>query len=578
MVTVALFAMCGLLGLAVDFGWAFFVKKAAQAAADAAALAAATESLRTVGVNGTYVCGGNVPCSPAQCNATNTNNSDAFGVGCKYALRNGFTSGGKNGRQEVTIVAGTSPPPPTAPGVMSVYYWVTVRATEQIPQLFSSVLGNTLGTVSARATAAVAESVAPGTVYGLNRQYDPTPNSKNIMLGDYKTGKGMDFWLQGGPTVKSNGPVFLASNATIAADAGGSSSVRAPFTDIRGGLSLSGSSSWVQTPSTGVSDGENFYDPFEGKGQPPAPTITPILGTNVWPINGGSGATTPGLINGGTNCTTRKVLFPGFYYVQNPINGAATGAQMRIEGCVEFRGSTNFDDFVFFGGLSFGQGANVLFAPGRYVLAGATNSYPVLEVQNGTWLTDHTAAGVRNTDAGEIFILTDMNYLGTNQIPSAVASSNLNFAFGSTSIKTGEASNKNLINLHGLNDENGALPQGLKPFSPVVIWQDQRNSTVKHNSDGTIDTSCGDIDHPCLTGLSGDPDSARQLDINANVNVQLYGAVYQPRGAWVQIWAGSNESGPLQIVSGAYVVHSNGLLNLLGLPNPITTLGVVLVE
>src|SRR5690242_7752042 len=39
LVTFALFAMMGIIGLAVDLGWAFYIEKTAQAAADAAALA-----------------------------------------------------------------------------------------------------------------------------------------------------------------------------------------------------------------------------------------------------------------------------------------------------------------------------------------------------------------------------------------------------------------------------------------------------------------------------------------------------------------------------------------------------------
>jgi Flp pilus assembly protein TadG len=40
MVTLALFSMAGMMGLAVDLGWSYFVQKTAQAAADGAALAA----------------------------------------------------------------------------------------------------------------------------------------------------------------------------------------------------------------------------------------------------------------------------------------------------------------------------------------------------------------------------------------------------------------------------------------------------------------------------------------------------------------------------------------------------------
>ncbi len=44
MVTMALFAMVGLMGLAVDLGWSFFVQKQAQSAVDGAAMAAVQEA------------------------------------------------------------------------------------------------------------------------------------------------------------------------------------------------------------------------------------------------------------------------------------------------------------------------------------------------------------------------------------------------------------------------------------------------------------------------------------------------------------------------------------------------------
>jgi hypothetical protein len=52
MVTLALFAMLGLMGLLVDFGWAFFVEKMSQNAADAAALAAVQAGLQAAGTLG----------------------------------------------------------------------------------------------------------------------------------------------------------------------------------------------------------------------------------------------------------------------------------------------------------------------------------------------------------------------------------------------------------------------------------------------------------------------------------------------------------------------------------------------
>ena len=51
MVTLALFSMMGMMGLAVDLGWSYFSQKQAQAAADSAALAAAQEAVTRLGVS-----------------------------------------------------------------------------------------------------------------------------------------------------------------------------------------------------------------------------------------------------------------------------------------------------------------------------------------------------------------------------------------------------------------------------------------------------------------------------------------------------------------------------------------------
>src|SRR5271168_4417595 len=109
LVTLALFAMCGIMGLAVDLGWSFFVKKEAQAVGDAAALAAVREgSLRLNGNFSGYKCG--APTNNTQpyfaqtaidCSSLAAGSASNLENGCAYAARNGFTSGTNN--QEVTI-------------------------------------------------------------------------------------------------------------------------------------------------------------------------------------------------------------------------------------------------------------------------------------------------------------------------------------------------------------------------------------------------------------------------------------------------------------------------------------------
>src|SRR5579871_1974060 len=67
MVTLALISMIGMMGLAVDLGWSYFVQKEAQAAADTAALAAAQEAVNRLGV-GSDISGFN-------CGSTGTSSS-----------------------------------------------------------------------------------------------------------------------------------------------------------------------------------------------------------------------------------------------------------------------------------------------------------------------------------------------------------------------------------------------------------------------------------------------------------------------------------------------------------------------
>ena len=167
LVTLSLFAMCGLLGLAVDLGWSYFVKKSAQNAADSAALAEAYQALAQGGETGTSFAGDSA-------------------TALWYAKQNLFEPGGNRGRQNVTVTAGavqltrqdgsTVPSCATNPTLIGcVDYWVTVRTAETIPQLFSAVLGNTTGLSSARASAAIVRARVNGSIVTLNRASDLPP-------------------------------------------------------------------------------------------------------------------------------------------------------------------------------------------------------------------------------------------------------------------------------------------------------------------------------------------------------------------------------------------------------------------
>ena len=541
MVTVALLAMSGLIGMVVDFGWSYFMQKAAQSAADAAALSAANAAMDAITSGSTTYSdlGGHtaqVDCSSGL--------SDTRQSACQYAQQNGFSSGGDNGRQTVTVSADTTSPAPTAPGV-NVRYWVTVRVTNTIPQLFSAVLGNTSATIAARSTAAIVDTVVQGAALALNRANDTGPHqgdtfnleSGSRIITDAANGKGI--------IISSSDPASGTNNSTA--------SSTSAFTMTRGGLTpISG---WPN-PATGKGDGPFFSDPMRDLGQPPVTGAT----LNAYPVqsNGTDWSSCPGYPTCG----------PGVYFAAS--GGKATGAPLMISSNVSFAASGgSFGDYVFFGGLNI-SGSTVNMGPGRYVMAGVlnpTNSGPYdLSVSNGA-----SVSGGTGLNAGQLVILTDSNYPGVSVFVQAVdtaigGSANRlwsGLSFGQANLGTGSGSGG--IQLYGLNT-NYTLPSDtnaqnfkLQDFGPTVIWQDQRFSNVKYTSSGNVDSSCGSIESPCTNSMTVDP----KLTIGPTQILNLHGVLYQPRGAWMQVLGSTRLMGPLQMISGAFDIGASSLVYLL---------------
>jgi Flp pilus assembly protein TadG len=559
MMTLSLLAMCGLMGLAVDLGWAFYVRRSAQAAADAAALAATRAALQS---------NLSIDCVSLGCSTTPIPCSQITGTnlmaGCSYAQRNGFAPGGHNGRQTVTIQANTGNPI-TAAGVSSMY-WVTVRVTETVPQLFSAVMGHPVATVSARATGALANIVVRGSLVLLNRSGDASPG----------VGAGMNLNAGGGGTITATGGILMASNAAGAGTLSGSSKVtNTAFTRILGNGSWSHGSVWQNTPTNGYVDGTQFADPMSGKGQPP-------LTTQVQPAVPEAGAT----ISGGT-ASSPTILHPGNYYATSTCGTGcvqASGAVITLgSGYFKFdNNGASFGNYIFYGGLATGSGnTTVTFAPGRYVFAGTANGAPSLSISNGTTLKDNTATGgVPASDAGEVFIFTDLNYPGLSpQIPSLVQAQASLFGYGTAGFKSGNNSNSS-INLHGLNQSSPSLPSELQTFAPLMMWQDQGNSHIKYTANGSIDTSCAGstIDSPCTNPKVSASATSPEMAISSSPNLQFYGAIYQPRGAWTSLQGSGISNVPVQLVTGALKVQGSGSVLLQGLANPVTSLAAALVE
>jgi hypothetical protein len=295
--TLAIVPLLGMVGLVVDIGWMYFRKQAAQTAADAAAAAAAAAAYSTAG-GGPSCSSAGISCNsteyvcPASPSTTPANNIEA---GCLYAKENGFVTAG---RQKVTIQSGIGAPP-TAPSV-TISYWIIVRVSEDIPQLFSSVLGFSAGTVTARATTGVREGTGGGCVLTLN------PSLVSMVLS-------------GAVSLTSGCGVYVNSNnaAAITTNGGGFIVTTGPArTQIVGGCN--GCENISPAPQTGQ---PTFSDPFGDMTAPTAGTCQSAVtlgGHDTRTIN-------PGTYCGGWDLGSHAelTLNPGIYYVRGNISAVA---------------------------------------------------------------------------------------------------------------------------------------------------------------------------------------------------------------------------------------------------------------
>lgn len=289
MTTLIAVPLFGMLGLVTDLGYMHYVKMTAQSAAEAAAQSAMLDFHGTMG-GASYSCGGNVVCtSGAQtaCTPSITSPSTSIDHGCMYAQAHGF-----NGTNSVTYETGAGSVPPTAPNMGTAGYWVTFRAYQTVPQLFSAVLGNTTGLVVGRSTAAVVG--ATDCIYAL----DPTMQHA-VQVG-------------GSAALTSSCGLFIDSNASCALYTNGGGTVSAPDYDVVGGACAG---TLVPAANTGVTP---TGDPLGGLAAPNSgPYNCPAGGTTYPPHgthNGDTISISPGVYCGGIQVGNNTVNFqPGLY-------------------------------------------------------------------------------------------------------------------------------------------------------------------------------------------------------------------------------------------------------------------------
>jgi Flp pilus assembly protein TadG len=182
MFALAITTICGFLALAVDVGLAYSIRKSAQSAADAAALAGVQQALSAVGTAIYTSCPPGVLCqtTPVSCTASTANPPQtSIDSACLYASKNGFTTGSNNGYPQTvsvtsnyndeTDVWGDPHSPPDASSLVTTNYWVEVKISETIPYLFGGLVKNTSGgwntklfTVNVKAVAAITQNDSSG--------------------------------------------------------------------------------------------------------------------------------------------------------------------------------------------------------------------------------------------------------------------------------------------------------------------------------------------------------------------------------------------------------------------------------
>lgn len=359
-VVLNLTVLLAVMGLAIDVGWGYFRKHAAQTAADAAALAAASYASAnglTCGTGG-VVCGTATPCNYPNVSPP-TNDLE---VGCSYAGANGYYN---TGSQSVSMMGNTTAPPGVSGN--SPAYWVQASVTDGPFTLFGNFAGVSAFNINTVATAAVTVIPAAACIYVL----DSTASQA--------------FSATGTSVVTATCGIFVNSNSASAYYEYGSPHVTATQILVNGGTSITSASSVSPTPTTNAGA---QTDPLASLAMP---TVSSTCDHTNYSIGNANTATlSPGVYCGGIviQGNSRVTFNPGLYIV----NG---------------------------GGMSFGNGT-VVTGSGVTFFNTGQNGYTAGPVTNTGNTTVTLSAPTSGTYEG-MLIVQDRNisYLGTNSFANS---------------------------------------------------------------------------------------------------------------------------------------------------------------
>jgi hypothetical protein len=382
---LSIFFLFGSMGLAVDLGYAFYVKQTAQAAADSAAMGAVNYAYKS----GHYTCGSNgVVCGTAlSCPSPVGTVSTALLAGCAYADSNGFAN---TGRQTVSVLANH-----TSVNGASTVYWAEATVTQTVSNFFGFAAGVTSQTVRASATAAIA-SIQPANaacIYALNGFSDT--GSGNLTTNSCGINVGGNFAYSGSGNITST-QINAFGNFT---DSGSGNITASGSVLYHGSYSKTGSGGISPAPTSGATA---VTDPFSSL-TPPA--VGPCDHTNYSYSGASSTSISPGVYCGGISISGSGPVTFG------------TGTYILLGGGFKYSGS---------GSMS---GTNVMF----YNTGDATHTAaPVKLTGSGNMNFSAPSSG---TYQGMLFYQNPAKtYAGANQVTGSGNVSSGTFYFPTTEL------------------------------------------------------------------------------------------------------------------------------------------------
>lgn len=287
LISFSLMFLFASMGLAVDLGWAYFLKLRVQTAADSAAVAAAVYAS-----NHNDSCGGTITCGVTYTCAGVSPPTNSLQAGCLYATTDGPPT------MSATMTENNTVPPGVTGNTPSM--WIQAVASTAAPNLFFTWSGFSSATISASAISGVSTLAAGACIYLLD------PNAADA------------FSITGTSTLTTTGcGVYVNSSNAAAFYMYGSPKVTANSILVNGGTSISASSTVSPTPTTHAG---TIYDPLANLAMPSVGTCNNLTTNGNGYSIGHSGTATldAGVYCGGISITGSAVVtFSGGNYILN---------------------------------------------------------------------------------------------------------------------------------------------------------------------------------------------------------------------------------------------------------------------